>query len=183
MLFRSTVKYTITALYGLAPAISSTLALVVLLLFPINEGKHQAIQLAIEKLKQGYRVMDPLTGKEVIPHSQRNVDEPTSWFLDHFSVKELQRTLTRGQSTLTTSTTFAILCSLMVSALAFAGVIIALGALSSPPGLVAVLCIVLTGISVTALCYHLLRLKAAWGLMANPLPEQAVRGHLQDLSV
>lgn len=177
-----TVKFTITALYGLAPAISSALALAVLLFFPISEGKHRAIQLAIEKLKRGNSVIDPLNGKEVTPHSQRNVDESTSWFLDHFSVKELQRTLTRGQSTLTSSTTLAILCSLIASILAFGGALIALGDLSSPPGLVAVLCIVITGISLTALCYHLLRLKAAWKLIANPLPELTVRGHLQDLS-
>ncbi|MBQ62721.1 MAG: hypothetical protein CMQ19_11690 [Gammaproteobacteria bacterium] len=177
-----TVIFTITALYGLSTATSSALALVVLLWFPINETVHRSIQAAIKKLKLGETVIDPLTGKEISPHDEREVDEDTGWLLDHFSFRELVRAGTKGQSTLVHSTGLAVLVSLGLGLTTCWAAVVSLGDLSSPPGLTAVLMIVLTGICATALCYHALRLAAARRLTIQPVHETLISKHLATLS-
>jgi GPH family glycoside/pentoside/hexuronide:cation symporter len=177
-----TVIFTITALYGLSTAVSSALALVVLLWFPISETMHRSIQAAIKKIKLGETVIDPLTGKEISPHGEREVDEDTGWHLDHFSLRELARAQKRGQGTLVHSTGLAVLLSLGLGLITCWAAVISLGDLSSPPGLTAVLLIVMTGICATALCYHALRLAAARRLTVQPVHETLISKHLATLT-
>jgi GPH family glycoside/pentoside/hexuronide:cation symporter len=173
-----TVQTVIRAIFGLTPAITTAIAFVVALRFPIDQRIHEKIWQAIRAHQQGESALDPLTGRLLPPPSGRGVDEQTGWFLDHFSTRELRRVLARGPASALVSSALAALASLAATVL---GVWIAVheaGDLNREPGVLAVFSVVLGGFAFTALCFHLFRVRAAWKLRGANIPAVVIENHV-----
>jgi Na+/melibiose symporter-like transporter len=153
-----TVQFTIRALQGLAPASTAFVGFFLALAYPITRARHAAIWEGIAAHKAGKTAIDPITGHPIPPPALR-ADEEAGWFLDHFSMKELQLAMTRGTDAVRgrvlawlgasvvvfVSTTYAVVTSLSID---------------KAPGLMAVLLIVGAGVSLTGVIYHAIRLRA-----------------------
>jgi len=172
------VVLAIKSIFALGPATFAILAFVIAWRFPIDEAAHRAILAGIARHARGEDAVDPLTHEVMPPPGARSVDEPTAWFLDHFSARELRRFLGFGPSVLVRDVRRA---AAMYALVAFgAG---ALGArsmanLADDPGPVGVLAIVLAGFALAVAAFHLLRLGAAHRLAAGAVPSDVVRRHL-----
>ena len=118
------VQNLIRGIFGLAPAAMSSVAFVIALRFPISQDIHERIWEGIRAHARGEHATDPLTGRQLPPPTDRGVDEPTGWFLDHFSPEELRRMLSGGVSTLLRGTVLGVLISLAISATAARAMII-----------------------------------------------------------
>jgi GPH family glycoside/pentoside/hexuronide:cation symporter len=173
-----TVRFTISAIFGLAPAAFGVLSLLVFLPFPINERTHAAVLEGIAKHRKGEAALDPLTGKMVPPPNERGVDEDTGWFLDHFSGRELKRFRVGGARALVGSAIGWALGCLLLSALGASVVASNLGDLSQRPGITTTIGVVVAGLAFTAVIYHLIRLRAARKMSLAPVDEQVVEAHL-----
>jgi GPH family glycoside/pentoside/hexuronide:cation symporter len=173
-----TVNFTIRAIYGLAPFTFGTLALLVFLFFPINEENHRAILEGIEKHKRGEPAKDPLTGKFVPPPADRGVDEETGWFLDHFSRRELERSIEVGPSVMVRGAVRAATASLGIAVLGAGLIFPDLADLSDRPGATTYLKVVVAGFALTAFLYHAVRWHAARRAVARWFPDDVVQQHL-----
>jgi GPH family glycoside/pentoside/hexuronide:cation symporter len=170
------VRWTILILFSLVPAVITLAAMVLALRFPINEQNHRRILLGIERHKQGEPATDPLTGRRVDPPDNRGLDEETGWYLDHFSAGELRRFIVQGPGRLLRDAATALGISGVVCLLSIAYVAVSLGDLSTPPDLYAVLGILIAGVSLTAVCFHGVRLRATRN--ADTIRIEDVRIHL-----
>ncbi len=172
------VRFAISAIFSLAPATFGLLSLVIFLAFPIREHLHNEILAAIQKHKRGEAALDPLTGVLIPPPNDRGIDEETGWFLDHFSARELSRALRSGAATLVRSSATAAAVSIGLSLLGFWLVVNGLGDLNERPGLTTTLEVVVGGFGFTAFIYHLVRLRAAWRMRSQPVPDETLRAQL-----
>ena len=173
------VKFAISAIFSLLPMTFGLLSLAFFAFFPINEQTHIAVLEGIEKHKRGESAVDPLTGRTLPPPTDRGVDEDIGWFLDHFSARELERSRREGPAALVRSSLLACMLAIAVGALALAYVITQLSDVSQPQGPLIVFAVVLAGLGLTALLYHLIRLRAAFRMRAAPVPEAMVDAHLE----
>ncbi|MEN8181201.1 MAG: glycoside-pentoside-hexuronide (GPH):cation symporter [Myxococcota bacterium] len=175
-----TVKFAIRAIFGLLPAATGLVAFVVACFYPISESVHRRIWEGIAQHKRGEAALDPVTGRRIPPPADRGVDEDSGWFLDHFSPGEIRRALSRGPgSPLRDAVAWLGFCVLLTIASVWA-TLAEVGSLESPPGIGAVLSIVVAGFSFTAACFHAIRIRAARRLRARPLPDEILRAHLGD---
>jgi GPH family glycoside/pentoside/hexuronide:cation symporter len=172
------VEFAIRAIFGLGPATFGALSLLIFCWFPIDERIHRAILAGIERHRSGESAEDPLTGRTIAPPAGRGVDEESGWFLDHFSQRELRRSLSRGASVLVRSAQRSALLSIAVCTLGICTVVQGLGDLSERPAFLMVLAVMVSGFALSAALYHLIRLRAAHRLRARPLGEAVVRSHL-----
>jgi GPH family glycoside/pentoside/hexuronide:cation symporter len=172
------VVLAIKSIFALTPATFAILAFAIAWRFPIDEPAHRAILAAIERHARGEDAVDPLTHEVLPPPSARAVDEPTAWFLDYFSARELRRFLGMGPGAPVRDVRRAALMCGMVSV--GAGVLGARSVtnLAADPGPVGVLAIVLAGFALAVACFHLLRLGAAHRLAAGAVPAEVIRRHL-----
>jgi hypothetical protein len=106
------------------------------------------------------------------------VEEETSWFLDYFSVGELNRVLARGAHG-------ALSDVLKVAALSLATAIVLglwvaneLSATGGNPGPLAVIGIVIAGFALTVFVFHLSRISPALRLRQATPPDDVIRAHL-----
>lgn len=174
-----TVRFAISAIFGLLPAATSLVALLIAFFFPIDEAVHRAIRTGIDAHQRGETAFDPLTHAFLEPPTDRGVDEDTGWFLDHFSQRELGRYLVSGAHPLVMRTLLAVVIS---AALLAAGTAIALrsiGDLATEPGVGTILAVVLAGCGLTALLFHAIRLRAALRFAASPIETEVVKAHLE----
>jgi GPH family glycoside/pentoside/hexuronide:cation symporter len=155
------VQWTIRAIYGIAPAAISLVAMCIAFLFPINERIHRAILEGIAAHRRGEAADDPLTGRSLPPPSDRGLDEDTGWYLDHFSQGELRRALQRGHGTLRRDAWLGVAGSALVCAVFFFYAATALFDPSQQPGPGAVLSVVIGGIGLTGVCFHGMRVRAS----------------------
>jgi GPH family glycoside/pentoside/hexuronide:cation symporter len=173
-----TVQFALRAIYGFGPAATGLIAFALAVFFPINEAVHREIIAGIQAHQRGEAARDPLTGTLLPPPGDRGVDEDTGWFLDHFSGRELERYLRGGPAALLRGAAAGIAVSLAIFAVATNQVLQGLGDLSTRPGLTTVFEVVVAGFALTAALYHLLRLRAARRMRAEPIPAGVVRTHL-----
>jgi GPH family glycoside/pentoside/hexuronide:cation symporter len=158
------VLTTITVLYALAPAVTGLVSIAMFMSFPINEQTHAAVLDGIRRHKSGLSAVDPFTGVVVEPSSGDSPDGQEAWFLDHFSQRELNRVKQRGTNTLLRSIPFASICSIMIMIASVTVVVVRLDDMSTRPGVLEVLLILLAGGALTAAVYHGIRLRAAWNM-------------------
>ncbi|MEZ5559951.1 MAG: glycoside-pentoside-hexuronide (GPH):cation symporter [Pseudomonadales bacterium] len=171
-----TVQLTIRAIFGLAPATTALLALGLACFYPISRRVHQQIWAGIERHRQGQPALDPITGHEVSPLNDRHADEDEGWFLDHFTSGELRLALRRGAGAVRRRT--LLLQAICVAVLAAA--LVALSGefrLEQDPGMLAVTYVMVAGIALAALCFHLMRWRVARRL--EDLPASALIDHLR----
>ena len=173
-----TVKDWIRGIFGLAPAITSVLAFILALRFPITRAIHKRIWEGIRAHARGRDAIDPLTGQRLPPPTDRGLPEQTGWFLDHFSPKELRRMLVRGRHFLLRSTLVSLGISLGGTILALAATIHEINDLSRDPGILAVLSVVVAGFAFSATCFHIFRVRAALAIRGAPIDDEQVRAHL-----
>jgi GPH family glycoside/pentoside/hexuronide:cation symporter len=174
-----TVRFTISAIFGLGPSSFALLAFLVFLFFPINERIHRAILDGLEKHRRGESAEDPLTGKIVPPPADRGIDEEVGWFLDHFSGRELKRHLAGGPGVLARSAILGAGVSFGIIVVAVALILPTLRNLDEKPGSITVLLVVTAGFALSGLLYHLVRLRAARRMRAEPIAPEIVRTHLE----
>jgi GPH family glycoside/pentoside/hexuronide:cation symporter len=170
------VQLTIRAIFGLAPATTASIALILGLLYPISRKVHQQIWDGIDKLKNGESAIDPINGHRILPYSERHEDEDQGWYLDHYTSGELRLMIDRGIGALRTRLLLLQLASLsllILSVVAVTGEV----QLDSEPGIMAVLYVVAAGLGLSATCFHLIRFRAAAGLDA--VPQAAIEHHIR----
>lgn len=174
-----TVNWWMRAIYAFGPAGSALVALGIAIFFPINEAVHRKIIAGIEAHKRGDSAIDPLTGAVVEPPVDPGETEDMGWFLDHFSPRELRRALVRGPGTLVAGAWIGAAVSSAVLAGGSWLVVHNLGDLSAKPGLTTVFEVVLAGVGLTALLYHVVRLHAALRARRDPPSREQVLAQLE----
>ncbi|HVM96038.1 MAG TPA: MFS transporter [Candidatus Acidoferrales bacterium] len=172
------VVFAIKAIFALAPALFACLAFIIAWRYPIDELVHRAILDGIEKHRQGTEAVDPLTGQTLAPARLRTVDEQTSWFLDHFSQRELGRYLNGGRSTIVRDVWMAAFAAVLVAILAAAVATTHVTNLEMDPGALPVLAVVAVGFAAAVCVFHLSRLGPARRLASGLVPEHVVQMHL-----
>ena len=174
-----TVVETIRAIDGLLPATMAFAAMYVSARFPITESIHRAIVEGVQAHGRGESATDPLTGKQLPPPSDRGLDEETGWFLDHFSPRELRRSLAGGGQTLARDVGIALVGALAVCAGAASAAWFSFGGTSGDPGGIAVLGVASAGLALALACFHAIRLHAARRAGRTGLVREEVSTHLE----
>ncbi len=170
------VQLAIRAIFGLGPATTASLALIIGLAYPISRKVHEQIWAGIEKLKRGDSAVDPISGHRIPPYSERHEDEEQGWYLDHYTDGELRLAMTRGISALKRRVLmlqFASIAVFVFSVLAVTDEV----QLHSEPGIMAVLYVVAAGLGLSASLFHFIRYRAVNALAE--LPEASLEAHIR----
>lgn len=175
------VIFTIRAMYGLLPAGANLIALVLAFRYPITGAMHHAIINGIAARNRGEAAPDPLTGQELPAWEAMTVDQDKGWYLDHFSPKELARSLVEGPTALVRGAAISLAFAGVALATFVAGAWLAIGDASTEPGLAAVLTIVASGLSFAACAFHARRLSAARGWHEEAISIETLKDHLRHL--
>ena len=171
-----TVQFTIRAIFGLGPASTSIIAFFIACYYPISRAVHRKIWQGIDAHKQAENAIDPITGNLVPPPGQRGIEEATGWYLDHFSQRELHRAMAPGSGSMVAHTFFQALLSLAI----FIGALYGLYLEFDPNQKVAILAlayVVVAGLGITGVVYHLLRTHAAVRLKG--IADFTIASHLE----
>ena len=175
------VLLTIRLLIGILPAAFNVLAVLVLLRYPLSRQVHASIRNGIAAHNRGESFTDPITGRVIEPASRRLIDDEDGWFLDTFSSGELKRMLVAGPTRVKRDVWRAVLAS----GLAAVGCIMlaweTTGDLNREPGPSTILAVVGAGLAITALCFHLLRVRPASEIPSRGIDKQRITAHLTDL--
>jgi GPH family glycoside/pentoside/hexuronide:cation symporter len=175
-----TVQWAIGAIFALAPAATALIALPLAINYPIDERVHGRILEGIERHRRGESAVDPLTGKVLAPHSDQGEEaEARSWFLDHFSRRELRRAETGGR--LLGGAAVACVAWLALCVLAVWAALRRIDDVSAEPGLLAVAEIIAAGVAFTAFCYHAVRVRAARLFDSEPPTAIRIRAHIDQV--
>ncbi len=148
--------------------------------FPMTEAIHNTILEGIERHQRGKAALDPMTGL-MVPAPKAGHDEDVGWFLDYFSIGELQRYLARGASQPVRDVLTVAAASMGVSVLSVIYVLHRVSSLRSDPGAILSLIVVTAGLAFAIFVFHLMRLGPARRLAAGEVPADAVRAHLGEV--
>ena len=171
----------IRALMGLLPIAFNAAALLVLTRYPISEAVHGKIRIGIAAHGRGELAVDPLKPRTLPPPAGREAEEETGWFLDHFSPGELRRGLRLGNARILRDVSRAAVLSLFTCLGAGWIAFTEISSVEVEPGVVAVVAVVVAGLSLTAFIYHALRIRPARRLARVSIPTDTVRRHLESL--
>jgi GPH family glycoside/pentoside/hexuronide:cation symporter len=171
------VDFVIRFMYSIFPAGFYVTAVLIVMRYPISREAHVAIRDGIATHARGETSVDPLTGAELPPVKHRRIDEETGWFLDHFSLGELNRVLTRGPARLVSDVVRMAGLSLVVCLTATWVTFWSLSGVDTKPGPTSVISVVVAGLALTAFLFHLMRLGPARRMAADPRPADEVRAH------
>ena len=172
------VVWAIRAIFALTPAFFSLLALLIALRYPLSEKVHRAIRNAIARHARGEEAIDPLTGASVpVPHANALADR-LGWFLDYFSRSELRRVLEQGPRCLLRGVLGWVAVSAVILAGSIGFVFQEVSDLTTPPGVLASVGVVVFGFSLTALCFQLARIAPALRARRLPVDPETIRAHL-----
>jgi GPH family glycoside/pentoside/hexuronide:cation symporter len=176
----------IRGLFALFPIAFHIGGLLILLRYPISRDVHRAIRDGIARHRRGEDAHDPITGRARPPADGRSVDEDTGWFLDNFSLRALRRVVERGPGGIVGDVLAPTLAAALLSAAAIGGALaLLLHSLSRSPedqlrqGMAACL-VVVAGLAITALLYHLMRIRPARRMAADPVDAETIRAHLRE---
>lgn len=153
------VQFAISAIFGLGPATTASIALVLGLMYPISRKVHQQIWDGIDKLKNGESAIDPINGHRIPPYSERHEDEEQGWYLDHYTTGELRLVMRRGVNALRRRVLALVtgsVATLLLAIWAVSGEV----QLDSEPGIMAVLYVVVAGLALSASLFHIIRFRA-----------------------
>jgi GPH family glycoside/pentoside/hexuronide:cation symporter len=171
-----TVQFTISAIFGLGPATTASIALILGFMYPISRRVHQKIWDGIEQLKRGEAAIDPISGHRIPPLSERHEDEDQGWYLDHYTTGELKLVLASGLAALRRRILLLQLAAIVVlvfSVLALLGEV----QLDAKPGIMAVLYVVSAGVGLAMFLFHLIRWRAVSRL--TNLDRDTLEGHIR----
>ena len=174
------VRWAIRLLYAGVPGTMMLAAIFIAVRYPIDERVHRATLEGIAAHNRGEAATDPITGRSIDPPDDRGLDEDTGWFLDHFSVGELKRALSAGSrraARLRYDTRVATAVSCLFLLAAGMGTA-ALFDLADQPGIGVLTLVLLGGVSLTAIGFHAVRIRAAAGDRPDEIAPEQVRRHL-----
>lgn len=176
----------IRGLFALFPIAFHVGGLLILLRYPISRDVHRAIRDGISRHRRGEDAHDPITGRVRLPADGRSVEEETGWFLDNFSLRALRRVVERGPGDLVRDVLAPTAAAALLSAAAIGGAVaLLLQSLSRSQedqlrqGMAACL-VVVAGLAVTALLYHMMRIRPARRMAADPVDAEIIRAHLRE---
>ncbi|GBD25869.1 putative symporter YjmB [bacterium HR30] len=173
------VVFAIKAIFALAPAVFAFLAFLIALRFPISEQIHREILQGITRHREGLPAIDPLTGLTLPPPQDREVDEQTGWFLDHFSPRELEHYLAGSPAAAIKSAWRSAMGAVGVGVGSLAFAFTQVRSFEVDPGALPVLAVVASGFCVALAAFHLSRLPAARELARKQLPRHVIEAHLR----
>lgn len=177
--------FAIRSLFSWFPLIFQVAILIVILRYPINQTVHQKIREGVILHQQGKDAVDPITGRTVPPHDMAAVDEDTGWFLDNFSIKELKIIADQGAAGIINQVKRPIVKYGIIS---LGSIILTIGMLHNAMSMsqidqlkqgVGTLFIIIIGLSITMMIFHILRIRAAKKMTANTIDADTIRKHLQ----
>ncbi len=171
-----TVRLTIRMIYGLAPAAIGVVTFLVAWRYPLSAAVHAKIREGIAQHGRGEPAIDPLTGCSLPPPRSSEEDE-SSWFLDHFSSRELAAIPERGPGWVRRRTAIATLASLALCTAAVLAAAHEIGNWEQDPGVSAVFWIIAAGVGFTGVIYHGVRFAAARKLIAAPPSASRLAAH------
>jgi GPH family glycoside/pentoside/hexuronide:cation symporter len=174
------VIFWIKFLYALFPVAFYIVALSILSRYPLSEAAHVEIRAGIAAHGRGESAVDPLTGATVPLASERDVEEATGWFLDYFSAGELRRALARGNGTLLRDVVRMGLLALGIGLAATWFAVARIADLDVEPGPLAVIAVVVSGLALTALLFHILRIRPARKMARAAVAPAVVEAHLRE---
>lgn len=162
------VQMAIRTIFALVPACFNAGALFVIAKYPLTESVHSQILEGISLHREGKPARDPITAKTIPSHASDRASDDQSWFLDHFSIRELvDLRASRDIAALERTTLFHALASVAVAAVAAAIAIGSVHGMAEPPGPVAILSVVASGFAVCVAVFHGVRHLAARKLHAR----------------
>jgi GPH family glycoside/pentoside/hexuronide:cation symporter len=176
------VVLAIRCFFAAVPVVFASLSLLIAMRFPIDEKAHREIRRGIARHARGESAEDPLTGTVLPPVGEREVEEETSWLLDHHSPGELRRALRDGSASLLRDALLAGAGSLVLAAGSVALALSRIGTLSDEPGPVPVIAIVVAGISLSTTVFHALRIRPALALRRRPAKPDVLQAHLEAIA-
>ena len=103
------------------------------------------------------------------------------WFLDTFAPAELNRVLVAGPRRAARDVWRAVVASGLAATACIWLAWETVGDLDSEPGPATILAVVGAGLSITAMCFHLLRVRPANQLAERNIDRQRIEAHLADL--
>jgi GPH family glycoside/pentoside/hexuronide:cation symporter len=175
------VVLTIRLLLGIFPAAFNIITVLILVRYPLSREVHASIRKGILAHNRHEAFQDPLTGRIIEPASRRLIDDPDGWFLDTFSPAELNRILAAGPRRAARDVWRAVVASGLAATACIWLAWETVGDLDSEPGPATILAVVGAGLSITAMCFHLLRIRPANQLTRRNIDRQRIEAHLADL--
>lgn len=177
------VQFGIRSMFALVPAFFNFAGLFLIWRYPLTEKIHYAIQRALHEHAQGSAGRDPLTGRMIAPHAASAAEASRSWFLDHFSRRELTL-LANGGGPAPVSrsvwTMLALSVTVFAAASAWAGSTVK--GFAAQPGALTVTLVVVAGLALTSACFHGLRASALSSLRRAPPSRDEARRHVATLT-
>jgi len=177
----------IRILFALFPVAFHLVTMMIILRYPISREVHTTIREGIGRHRQGMEARDPITDRSLLPADAQNVDEETGWFLDNFSPQELRGVLAKGTDTLVRR----VFITVIRAALVLVGSIgLILWLLSDSLSRsqadqlrqgVAACIMVVAGLAITVMLFHVLRIRPARKMVAEPIDDQIIRAHLGNI--
>jgi GPH family glycoside/pentoside/hexuronide:cation symporter len=176
----------IRGLFALFPIAFHLGGLLILLGYPISRDVHRAIRDGIARHQGGEEAHDPISGHTRPPANARSVDEETGWFLDNFSLRALRHIVERGPGRVVRDVLAPTAAAALISTGAIGGAVtLLLDSLSRSQedqlrqGTAACM-VVVAGLAITALLYHLMRIRPARQMAAEPVDGETIRAHLRE---
>jgi len=170
------VQLAISAIFGLGPATTASIALILGLFYPISRKVHQQIWAGIDALKRGESAIDPINGHRIPPYSERHEDEDQGWFLDHYTSGELRLVMNRGIGPLKRRILLLMTAAVAVLALSVFAVASEVQ-IDAKPGIMAVLYVVAGGLALATLLFHFIRWRAVAAL--SRMDHATMDSHIQ----
>ena len=177
--------FAIRALFALIPIVFHIIIILVILRYPLSRSVHETIRKGIEALNRGENTTDPISGKTLVPIKPEN--EETTWFLDNFSLKELKKIVAQGTGSLISGiirdvVVFGLISagSVLLTIKLLSGSLTLSGAHQLKQGFGSCL-IVVAGVCLTLMVFHLMRIKAAKKMVAEPTHAEIIQNHIINL--
>ncbi len=177
----------IRVLFALFPVAFHIIVLAIILRYPINRKTHQQIQEGISLHQQGQEARDPITDSMLLPVDAMAVDEDTGWFLDNFSPRELDSVLNHGTGDLVRRVLVpviraGIVClGAIVLAIYLVHDSLSMSQIDQVRQGIASCLVVVAGLALTVFLYHLMRIRPAQKMIAEPIDNETIRDHMASL--
>ncbi len=178
---------TIRVLFALFPVTFHIIVFIIIMRYPISRDVHKAIREGIEHHRQGEKAHDPITDETLLPVDAQVVDEDTGWFLDNFSLRELRSIVESGPDGLVRRVLIPVIRAALVCIGAICAAIWLLHdslSMSQADQLrqgVASCLVVVAGLALTVTLYHLMRIRPAKKITAEPVDAETIRNHLGNI--
>jgi len=177
----------IRGLFSWFPLIFQTIILIVILKYPISQTVHEKIREGVIAHQKGNDAVDPITGRTIPYHDPNAVAEDTGWFLDNFSVNELKAIAATGTSNLLNRIKMPIVRN---AAISLGSVMFTIWLLKGSMSMsqmdqlkqgIGTFFIIVAGISMTMAIFHVLRIRAAKKMIAQPVDAETINEHLKTI--